>query len=435
MKVSGQPEALKKTPDPGKKKAAVSEEQSAIDNSPLIVAQRKYIEAVFPQNVQQSSLSAPGQVIQAKLKKTATYRVLIPVDYYNVAGGGRGAGITKKSKVPVPLPPVQGQTVAGQLYTVTDSYVDWARLKLATTDGSTGIWIETDETNEDQQWEMEPEILPSIINDTDPKEMRWKKFDKHPMPVDPSPLDVKQGEAGDCWLIACMAALASSAGWIAKLKQSIVVHGNGTVTINLFKGGKSLIEPDDNDAVSENVIVSTWLPTYIQGQEELIFASQSKNAVAEENDFNPNVNPHIWPALIEKGVAALAENKYAKLDNKAPERGIATLTGGKGMEVYTNKDFSEVSGWTRILAVINADGAGTVSSKAQHTDMTGSFDPMDINSTTSKMIENHVYYIVSANVGAKTLTVANPHQSVDPPPFTHDLAIKYLTKIVVIPKP
>lgn len=435
--------------EPGRKSMPASKMQLAIDHSPRMVAQRQHHAQLFPETVQQRSLFPPGAVIQGVLERRQTYRALQAIDYYDKPGAvsgsvasapKKGGSAPKKSKSTVMVKgPVQGQLAIGQLYTVISNDLYWIELRRADQDSTTTYWIEADHINEAAQWKAEPRISNSILNDIeyDNKldDVRWKKFEKPFMPVDPSPSDITQGEVGDCWLMATMAALASSDEWIKKLKTSIVDNGDGTVTVHLFKGGESVIDTDKKkDATAAQSIVSRWLPTYIDAQAELLYSSMKSGAIAKEDNADANVNPHIWPALIEKGVAALLENSYAKLDNKGAERGMATLTGGKGMKIYTNKQLKDTV-WDEILTAINDHAAGTATTWQSHADMTASAEAVAINANPSKMIQGHVYYIESADAGAKTLTLKNPHQSVHPPALTLADALKYITKIVVMPKP
>lgn len=407
----------------------------AIDNSPAILSQQNYIAAVFPQAVQRKEAAPPGQVMQMQLKERATYCGLAAVDYFDDPYAGPSVVVPNKKRKKGGAVAALGQTEVGKLYFVMETNKDWTRLKLATTDTSTTFWIETDKAqNEKTQWFLEPEPSKKLVEEVGEDDFRWKEFKKNPMPVDPVATDVKQGGVGDCWLLACMAALASSAYWIEELKKSVVVNVDGTVTIKLYKGGNSIIKPSNKASVPVDAIVSRWLPTFIQGSEELMYACTLKNAVAEENDPDVNVNPHIWPALIEKGVAALHENLFWKLDNRGPEKGFATLTSGQGLKTYSG-DNIDASDWLEILTIISNDGAGTVSTKKEQADLTASGDPLLITASVGKMTLDHVYYITGADIGASTLTVKNPHQTVHPDPLTFVKAKAYLSKIAVIPKP
>lgn len=77
----------------------------------------------------------------------------------------------------------------------------------------------------------------SIIDPTLPTKVTSKGF---PLAHSPSPLDVSQGELGDCYLLSALSAIAEN----QKLREDLFLEGNPKYSlyiVRLFVSGKSVL--------------------------------------------------------------------------------------------------------------------------------------------------------------------------------------------------
>jgi hypothetical protein len=121
---------------------------------------------------------------------------------------------------------------------------------------------------------------------------QYKRFADRPLfsASGPSANDVKQGQAGDCYFLSTLAALAKSNPQI--IRQSIADLGDGTYAVQFFSanGAKNFLRVDDDLAT---------------------FANTTSTAYADLGAQNS-----MWVAIMEKAFAYFrtGESTYASLD-------------------------------------------------------------------------------------------------------------------------
>ena len=124
----------------------------------------------------------------------------------------------------------------------------------------------------------------------------------------PSPDDVNQGDIGDCYFLATLAAVAKTDAW--RLRQSILDLGDGTYLIQMNRHGTSVFERVDSK-----------LPVTQSGN--LAYAGLGEQG-------------SLWAALMEKAWCAVrsSANSYASIDSGWMDEAFGAL-GSTSTAVYS----------------------------------------------------------------------------------------------------
>jgi len=185
-----------------------------------------------------------------------------------------------------------------------------------------------------------------------------------------SPNDVRQGELGDCYLLASLSSLAQVDPSI--IRNDIALQPDGTYSIGFQSGKKTVIEKVD----TELPVMSDGQPAYAQ-----LGAANS-----------------LWAALMEKA--------FAEFRNGADS--YANLNGGWMGEVYGDFGLPSTSSLpshssTSLLAQLQADlRAGKATTVGTPDTVTAGVP----------LVADHAYSVASVNLGANgkpvSVTLRNP---------------------------
>jgi hypothetical protein len=197
--------------------------------------------------------------------------------------------------------------------------------------------------------------------------------------------DVKQGQIGDCWLMAGLMAIArSKPDYIRKMIKSAGA-GKWTVTFHFpkFFGGFE----------EESVTVDAKVPVVAPGGNPL-FAK-----VGDEKDGKKE----LWVLLIEKAYAK-TQGKYANItgsESPSSHQSMEMITGKKDIKVDTDLTEGEL---LVTLATHLADGKavtfGTIAKDHDKAPLADSHKP--------RVITNHTYVLDKVDKDAKTVDLLNP---------------------------
>ncbi len=127
---------------------------------------------------------------------------------------------------------------------------------------------------------------------------------------------IDQGDEGNCWLLATMAALAGSSALGQLSIQDLITEGkDGTYDVKLYNPDVRGGSMHGMKAGSTSVNVSPEFPVNEFG--EWVAA-----------DPNPNDTTVLWPAIIEKAMAQMSQTgDYGGLYGSDPGLAMAALTG------------------------------------------------------------------------------------------------------------
>jgi len=139
---------------------------------------------------------------------------------------------------------------------------------------------------------------------------------------------VSQGEVGDCWLLAPMAALSRSERLRPLLQRNFTINDDETYTITVYLNGEA-----NGKNINGNLYI---LPRAGRYRADLLFAGQQQ--------FLPDratVNlDSTWFAFIEKAVAILYDD-YDSLDGGDPDSDDAKQAD-LGFQILTNKPVTTI---------------------------------------------------------------------------------------------
>ena len=149
--------------------------------------------------------------------------------------------------------------------------------------------------------------------------VRYQKVEGAAFNGDPTVDDVKQRQLGDCYLMAALGAMASTADGKKALKDMVTPDGEAASYTVTFKK-KRLFK-----TISESRTVDNWFPM------------GPRHQYAETGGPGPTESP-LWPAIIEKAFASW-KGSYDDIERGHAEKAIKEMTGLSSKETPLS-DFS-----------------------------------------------------------------------------------------------
>lgn len=228
---------------------------------------------------------------------------------------------------------------------------------------------------------------PKTVHDKQDYVPEYKKFEDPVFKGAPKHTDVNQGYLADCYLVAAMAAVAHQRPDL--IEQMIEDHGDGSVTVTLYKSGGYWAAPGEGDAVK--VRISTELPS----------KDGTRPAYARGAD------KQLWPALIEKAYVAIKlGGKYqaANTGGSAGEAMQAILGKPSGSWSTSSKGADKIAG--AIDALLKAGKplcAGSLGKDEYEKD-----SALGDLADSKRVVPWHAYVIVAVDPAAGTIELYNP---------------------------
>lgn len=196
--------------------------------------------------------------------------------------------------------------------------------------------------------------------------------------------DVRQGQIGDCYLMASIAAIArQNPKAIANLIKD---NGNGTYTMN-FHARNTGIRSWFDDFSEAKVTVSGKLPV---DNKQLIYARAGDTEGSKQE---------LWVALVEKGFAQLHSSYAAIGKGGDPAAALEALTGNlattrNAKNVTIEQLDASFKAGKAIVIATPGDGKGG-----------GGKGPLFDNKT---LVSSHAYWVKSVDAKQGTVTLENP---------------------------
>lgn len=138
-------------------------------------------------------------------------------------------------------------------------------------------------------------------------------------------MDIKQGELGDCWLLASMACCAEHPGVINRVFITPELDPRGKYKVRLF---------DVRDKTWKNITVDDYVPCK-RGGSSADQVMRDRKKMPRTRFARPN-HKELWAMILEKAVAKLC-GSYAAIEGGFTEWGIVCLTGRDAWR-YFNED-------------------------------------------------------------------------------------------------
>jgi hypothetical protein len=195
--------------------------------------------------------------------------------------------------------------------------------------------------------------------------------------------DVAQGNVGDCYFLASLAAMANERpGWFSNDLTSgngiLTDNGDGTFTVGLFRA----------DGSRDYVTVDRYLPTTSTGRS--IYASWGGNTA----DSSTN---ELWVALLEKAYAQFNESGWIGQENTNSYAGIS---GG-----WMDRVMEQMTGWS------TTSRSATWMSEAQLISLVNSQELLTVGfiyETIPGVESGHAYTITSYDAASGRFHLNNP---------------------------
>ncbi len=239
---------------------------------------------------------------------------------------------------------------------------------------------------------------------------RWRRFEGVPFlkapedATDIHPSDPRQGQLGDCYLIAAMISLANNEVGRERLRALIVETAPGTFTITLKGEGQFLIRPQERTdekvdprlRFDDKVAVDARLPVGPGG--DLVFCGK-----ADQVERDGVTLLELWPNLIERAYAQSAGG-YLGIKSGWPGDVYRIVGGAVTRHKAATMSDAEVE---RVLADAAASGAAVCVSSGVDTGTTGP----ELN-----VVADHSYALLAVKDtdGGKRYVLANPWGSSHP---------------------
>lgn len=205
------------------------------------------------------------------------------------------------------------------------------------------------------------------------------------------PYDIQQGQIGDCWWMASLAAVAQADPGV--IEDAITRNANGTYTVRLYDDG----EPVDITVTPQMVLVGDS-PALVRSDQYLL------------GDDPDELGYELWPLVMQKALA-VHYGDYHAIEGGRTSVGMAIITGRES----TSRKPDEVS--IQQLASTLADGGAIGVGSLDDGDAKKS--PYYQESAGAQLLHSrHAYYVRDVDVANGTVTVANPWGLELAPPVT-----------------
>ncbi len=230
----------------------------------------------------------------------------------------------------------------------------------------------------------------------------------------PSASDVAQGWVGDCYFLSPLGEVARQAP--GTIKSMFINNGDGTCTVRFFE-----YEADNNTWHPDYVTVNLQLPV-LQQSGQFAFAGWYQGGKPATATDTSNV---LWPALVEKAYAQLAEEGWSR----------AAAPGGSGIDgtpADWNQNSYDALSAGDAVAMEQLTGSSTcydvglaTASRADESALAKAFahgslvvlgslgsEPAGVPTSPAGVplvIPGHVYRLESCNFSKNQFTLVNPY--------------------------
>lgn len=219
----------------------------------------------------------------------------------------------------------------------------------------------------------------------------------------PSPNDVHQGEAGDCYLLSTLASIANTTPDVIKNMIRPNDDGSFTVTFKDAMGTDVQVHIDDK----------LYSKHFFRDGTEDTFAFSAIYATSNDRiqvgpDSAKRTEAAMWVPLIEKAYAKLHGGSYEAIGfGGYPSAVMKEVLGGK-TSTFNISDVTADDSWARIKKSVDAKVAICASTKTDSASAS--------LYTNTGLVHGHAYSVLGASEhdGAKYVTLRNPWGSTEP---------------------
>ena len=310
--------------------------------------------------------------VDAALKQLQTYLGAIPSDLPWLLSFDHAFGDVLDGLTPAELDAVLAGMDDQQLQRL-DTMISLGVLNADTVASLLGANVGADQLQ--RLYDLCPHLEPKLHGDADG--ISWT-YPAAPL-GDPDIGDINQGEVGDCWFLASLAAeIHADPGFVGKHMQ---VNANGTYTFTFYRDNKPV-----------HITVDGRLPTRDDG-----------SSLPYVHD-DPNWGSHgdTWVALYEKAFARF-KGGYDAIDGGFGDLGLDALSGGD----HDRRDPDDIS-LTDLRTALDEHRPVTAGSRAHTTGMLWWKEDHNVKLDDQLVISLHEYTVVDVDEKAGVVTLRNP---------------------------
>ena len=219
----------------------------------------------------------------------------------------------------------------------------------------------------------------------------------------PSPDDIDQGAAGDCYFLSTMATIANTHPEV--IRDLIKKNDDGTFTVT-FK------QPDGRGGFSDvpvRVDDQLYERQYKDGAGNVFATMAAYGTSNRETSNQPQATEKaLWLPLVEKAYAKLNGGSYENIGNGGWPRKVMTDVLGRPSTSFDASTLAPAEAWNRIKAAVDS-GAPICAS-------TLTDDASVANYTNSGLVHGHAYAVLGASEhdGAQYVKLRNPWGKTEP---------------------
>jgi Calpain family cysteine protease len=233
-----------------------------------------------------------------------------------------------------------------------------------------------------------------------------------PNSIDPN--DVKQGQLGDCYLLASMAAIArANPEAIRRLVSGPNPDGTFNVTIYSDTGG---------------AFSTKWTPKTVKVTPTFPSFTSGGPAFAERGDIDPaQGGPELWVMLIEKAYAQL-KGGYEDIGGGGDSGEALEAITGKKVKEYDLDDYKDFQ-IEATLELLTSNGHAITASPRRPSAKSDLAKEQD----AAGVIRKHAYTLLRYDKASKQIILRNPWGYDDPKPLSPEEFRKFYATFKSVP--
>lgn len=175
----------------------------------------------------------------------------------------------------------------------------------------------------------------------------------------PEAKDIRQGQDGDCWLLAALCTLSNKKGLIERVcvarDEAVGVYGfvfyrDSEWRSEIIDDKLYLTKPDYDESILERLLWEDRERVSSEDEYKKVYQTNS-GALYFAQCEDPN---ETWLPLLEKAYAK-AHGDFATIDGGFTGEGIEDLTGGVTMELFSTDILDKDAFWTNELLRVNEE--------------------------------------------------------------------------------
>ncbi|OBT47162.1 hypothetical protein VE00_03378 [Pseudogymnoascus sp. WSF 3629] len=175
----------------------------------------------------------------------------------------------------------------------------------------------------------------------------------------PEAKDIRQGQDGDCWLLAALCTLTNKKGLIERVcvarDEAVGVYGfvfyrDSEWRSEIIDDKLYLTKPDYDESILERLLWEDRERVSSEDEYKKVYQTNS-GALYFAQCEDPN---ETWLPLLEKAYAK-AHGDFATIDGGYTGEGIEDLTGGVTMELFSTDILDKNAFWTNELLRVNEE--------------------------------------------------------------------------------